>query len=44
MIFRLDLSVDNKIEILDVPQSFFEKMPIEAIESGLKKHFEMKVL
>ena len=40
----MDLSVEKKIEILDVPQTFFEKIPIEAIESGLKKHFEMKVL
>ena len=40
----LDLSVDKKLEVLDVPLNFFEKMPIEAIESGLKKHFEMKVL
>ena len=27
-----------------IPQRFFEKMPIEAIESGLKKHFGMNVL
>ena len=40
----LDLSVDKKLDILDVPLNFFEKMPVEAIESGLKKHFEMKVL
>ena len=40
----LDLSIEKKLEILDVPQAFFEKMPIEAIQEGLKKHFEMKVL
>ena len=40
----LDLSIEKKLDILDVPQAFFEKMPIEAIQEGLKKHFEMKVL
>ena len=40
----LDLTIEKKLEILDVPLNFFEKMPVEAIESGLKKHFEMKVL
>ena len=39
----LDLSIEKKLDILDVPQAFFEKMPIEAIQEGLKKHFEMKV-
>ena len=38
----LDLSIEKKLDILDVPQAFFEKMPIEAIQEGLKKHFEMK--
>ena len=40
----IDLSVDKKLEVLDVPLNFFEKMPIKAIESSLKKYFEMKVL
>tara|TARA_Y100001935_G_C17303700_1_gene510884 strand:- start:428 stop:2203 length:1776 start_codon:yes stop_codon:yes gene_type:complete len=40
----LDLSVQDKLSILDVPERFFLKMPIEGIETGLKKHFEMKVL
>ena len=40
----LDLTIEKKLEILDVPLKFFEKMPLEAIQEGLKKHFEMKVL
>ena len=40
----LDLNIDDKLFILDVPESYFIKIPIEAIEEGLKKHFEMKVL
>lgn len=40
----LDLSIEKKLDILDVPQGFFDKMPVEAIQEGLKKHFEMKVL
>lgn len=40
----LDLTIEKKLEILDVPQGFFDKMPVEAIQEGLKKHFEMKVL
>jgi hypothetical protein len=40
----LDLTIEKKLEILDVPHKFFDKMPVEAINEGLRKHFEMKVL
>ena len=39
----LDLSLEKKLDKLDVPQTFFETMPLEDIETILKKHFEMKV-
>jgi len=40
----LDLTIDSKLEILDVPHKFFDKMPVEAINEGLRKHFDMKVV
>ena len=46
VLYNINLSLfgKKKLQVLDIPLNFFEKMPIEAIESGLKKHFEMKVL
>ena len=40
----LDLTIEKKLEILDVPQGSFDKMPIEAINKGLQRYFEMKVM